>query len=627
VTEFYDGIPLGVSPFGITAGPDGNVWFTEYDGDAVGRITPDGVVTEFFEDIPLGSGPTGITTGPDGNLWFTEYDAGRIGRMTPAGVVTEFDEGVTPGSSPRSIVAGPDGNLWYTDTNGRRIGKITTAGVVTEYDVDSGFGGGPQTIAVGSDGNLWFTEFANGFGRMTTAGAFTRFPGNYGSEGLAAGPDDNLWVTGYFGPIQRITTAGVVTGTFPLPPYVSATAITTGPDGNLWFADNADSSIGRITPAGQVVIVTTGVSVDSGPRDITAGPDGNLWFTEQTADQIGRITPTIEAPVLTTGDAAAITATTAALTGTVDAKSLDTDVRFEYGTTSAYGSATAVQSVSAPSATPVSAAVTNLLPSTTYHFRLIALSGGGDATSPDRAFTTLATPPAPQPPPCSNGRDDDRDGFADTADPRCHSDGDARNGASYLPLTGTEQPVDDPLLVCSAKGIALTSAELVSQRRRVRVRGVAGAAQAGKRVAIYAAARRVAAARVGSDGSFAVTFGAPRRNPAGGRYEARLGSRRSQSIAVQRRLAGVRLTVSGATVTLSGRTIARRPRSVELLGRAGGCGAFARLAITRVRSNGTFTLTAAASTGVDIAAYRVRVAASGAAGARESTAPRSIALR
>jgi len=61
----------GVGPTSITTGPDGNLWFTEYEGDNIGRITPNGTITEF--PIPTaGSQPFGITTGPDGNLWFTE---------------------------------------------------------------------------------------------------------------------------------------------------------------------------------------------------------------------------------------------------------------------------------------------------------------------------------------------------------------------------------------------------------------------------------------------------------------------------------------------------------------------------------------------------------------------------
>jgi streptogramin lyase len=628
VTEFFDGVSLGSSPFDIAAGPDGNLWFTESEADQVGRITPSGEVTEFSDGIELGSGPTGITAGPDGNMWFTEYDAGRIARITPAGDVTEFDDGITAGSSPRDIVAGPDGNLWYTDTNGRRIGRITTAGVVTEFSVDSGVGGGPQSIAVGADGNLWFTEFANGLGRMTTGFSFTRFPGSFGAEGIATGADGNLWVTGYFGPIQRITTSGVVTGTFTLPSYVSPEGIAAGPDGNLWFTDSADDSIGRITPAGDVILVTTGVSLGSDPRDITAGPDGNLWFTEQTAAQIGRITPSIDPPTVTIDDATSITATTAALNGSVDTKSLDGSVRFDYGTTDAYGSQTPAQFASVPAATPVSAALTGLQPATTYHYRLVATSDGGDAQSPDRTFTTSAQAPPPAPAPaCSNGRDDDRDGSTDGRDPRCHADGDPRNSDSYRPLAASESPRDDPVLACSAKGLAIVAAELVSKPRRVRIRGLADPSLVKRQVGIYLGPRRVGNARVQSDGSFVVTFAVTRGSPAGARYQASLDALRSQTVTPQRRLTGVRLSVKAGRVVLSGSTTGRRPRSVELLGRAGGCGAFARLATARVSSSGAFRLTAAAPTTVDIATYRVRIAATGAAGAREATAPRAIRLR
>ena len=50
---------------------------------------PPGTITEF--SIPTaGSNPYDITAGPDGNLWFTEHDANKIGRITPSGAVTEF---------------------------------------------------------------------------------------------------------------------------------------------------------------------------------------------------------------------------------------------------------------------------------------------------------------------------------------------------------------------------------------------------------------------------------------------------------------------------------------------------------------------------------------------------------
>jgi hypothetical protein len=128
------------------------------------------------------------------------------------------------------------------------------------------------------------------------------------------------------------------------------------------------------------------------------------------------------------------------------------------------------------------------------------------------------------------------------------------------------------------------------------------------------------------DGSFTATLAPARRDAARVRYQARLGTRRSQSIAAQRRFAGLRLAVTDRRVVLSGRTVGRRPRSVDLLGRAGGCGTFKRLATVRVRRDGRFSLSAAVFRDLDIATYRVRIAAAGAAGPQEFTPPRAITL-
>jgi hypothetical protein len=121
-----------------------------------------------------GSQPTGITTGPDGNLWFTEFGSSEIGRITPAGLVEEF---VLPaGRGPDSIVSGPDGLLWFTERSGDRIGRINpNAGnhaaiqaSIVEFTVP-GAGSQPTGITTGSDGNLWFTEFGSSeIGRITT---------------------------------------------------------------------------------------------------------------------------------------------------------------------------------------------------------------------------------------------------------------------------------------------------------------------------------------------------------------------------------------------------------------------------------------------------------------------------
>jgi virginiamycin B lyase len=118
------------SPFGIVAGPDGALWFTENGPDDVsepeiGRITTSGHVTTF----PLPVAPSGtlaglsnITTGLDGALWFNGTDG--IGRITIGGQVTEH---LLPAlqSRPAGLAVGSDGALWFYEAGTNQIGRIT----------------------------------------------------------------------------------------------------------------------------------------------------------------------------------------------------------------------------------------------------------------------------------------------------------------------------------------------------------------------------------------------------------------------------------------------------------------------------------------------------------------------
>jgi streptogramin lyase len=288
VTEIA--LSAGSDPYGITAGPDGNLWFTERSFGQVGRVTPDGTVTIFSAGI-TDRGLRGITAGPDGNLWFTEGHGG-IGRITPTGTVTEFP--IPSGGDPYGITVGPDGNLWFTELDGTRIGRITPTGTVTEFSAGISAGSRPYDIVAGPDGNLWFTELrGDRIGRITTTGTVTEFPVTPGSKpyGMTVGPDGALWfVERGADRIGRMTLTGVVTEySAGISPGANPLAIAAGPDGNVWFTEFNGNRVARITPAGVVTefpVVTAG----SQPYGIVAAAD-DLWFTQRAAGRIGRITP------------------------------------------------------------------------------------------------------------------------------------------------------------------------------------------------------------------------------------------------------------------------------------------------------------------------------------------------
>jgi streptogramin lyase len=130
-TEFS--IPTAKSgPFGITAGPDGALWFAENNANKIGRITVAGVVTEF--PIPTAnSAPSGITTGPDGALWFTENGANKIGRLRIVPTATHDFNG-----DGRSDLAWRDtsGNTAMWLMNGAQVSSTAGLGnIATSWSV------------------------------------------------------------------------------------------------------------------------------------------------------------------------------------------------------------------------------------------------------------------------------------------------------------------------------------------------------------------------------------------------------------------------------------------------------------------------------------------------------------
>src|SRR5258708_17786669 len=104
-------------PHEIVAGPDGAMWFTDMQNDAIGRITTNGQARTFSN--PRIALPATIAVGPDGALWFTNVyprvrgaTGGSIGRLTPT---RHFTFSSAPRiQAPYHITVRPDRALRFT---------------------------------------------------------------------------------------------------------------------------------------------------------------------------------------------------------------------------------------------------------------------------------------------------------------------------------------------------------------------------------------------------------------------------------------------------------------------------------------------------------------------------------
>jgi len=303
ITEFTAGITAASAPTAIVRGADGNFWFTEFNKDRIGRITPAGTVTEFI--LPAGSGPLDIVSGPDGKLYFTERFTNRIGRINPqagsnVAIQSSFSDtfatGITAGSGPTSITIGPDSNLWFTEFNIDKVARLTLASsVVTEFGGLSA-GSGPAGITSGPDGAVWFTEAGAGaIGRVTTSGIVTNeflLPvATSDPENIVTAPNGVLYFTETGqDKIGRITTAGTITDK-KLSTGAIPNDITVGTDNALYFTESGLNRIGRLTLGGSLAEFGSGITPGSQPAGITASPNGDIWFTENAGNAIGRLTP------------------------------------------------------------------------------------------------------------------------------------------------------------------------------------------------------------------------------------------------------------------------------------------------------------------------------------------------
>jgi streptogramin lyase len=277
------------SPFGVIRGPDGAIWFCEYNGQRIRRIARDGSLSTYAGTGKRGfagdGGPASeanfnqpheIRFDRDGNLFVADMANQVVRRIdaktqqitTVAGIGGQRGYSGDGGpatlaklSSPHSIQFGPDGRLYICDVSNHAIRRVDLNTGIIETFAGTGKPGvtpdgapiagtplnNPRSLDFDGAGNLWLvTREGNQLFKFDLSSGRIHHIAGTGAAGF----------TGNGGPALEATFRG-------------PKGVAIDREGNVWLADTESHTIRRVDAVGGVVNVIAGTGQKGD------GPDGD----------------------------------------------------------------------------------------------------------------------------------------------------------------------------------------------------------------------------------------------------------------------------------------------------------------------------------------------------------------
>ncbi len=276
------------NPFGVVRGPDGAIWFCEYTGQRVRRVTPDGKIETIAgsgEKGYAGDGgpalkasfnlPHEIRFDANGDLFIVDMSNHAIRKVDmKTKLISTFAGTGEPGyggdggpaskaqfKQPHSIQFGPDGSLYVCDIGNHVIRRIdmktniitTFAGTGKAGDTPDGSPirgtslRGPRSIDFDNRGDLFLaTREGNQVFRLDMQNQTIHHLAGTGKSGFE----------GNGGPAKSAKLKG-------------PKGIAVDREGNVWLADTESHTVRRITKA------TGNLDVIVGDGEKGDGPDGD----------------------------------------------------------------------------------------------------------------------------------------------------------------------------------------------------------------------------------------------------------------------------------------------------------------------------------------------------------------
>ena len=255
----------------------------------VAKVTPSGVLIPIpgYHPTP-GIGDTqviGLALDTVGNVYFAEFAGNRVLKLSPGGVLTVVAGAGAQGFSgdggpatkalldyPYALAVGPSGKVFIADSSNFRIREVTSDGLIVTLAGNgsfqfSGDGGAAATATLGAGslardhaGNLYFSDGLR-VRKITPAGIITTIAGN-GSIGNSG--DNGPAVDATFNDIVGISLDGA---------------------GNLFLGDGLNGNIRKVTPNGTVTTLANNLDV----WDVASDATGNVYVTELFEHKMVRV--------------------------------------------------------------------------------------------------------------------------------------------------------------------------------------------------------------------------------------------------------------------------------------------------------------------------------------------------
>ena len=241
-----------------------------------------------------------------GNTYIADYFNHRVRMVDPYGVITTVVGNGTSGYSgdggpataaaltyPAALALDAAGNLYISDYGNAHIRKVNTSGIISNFAGSGGSGalgdGGPATaavivgpwgLAIDTAGNVYVGQYAGGnrIRKISTSGIITTYAGT--------------GVPGFSGDGWMATAANLN----------SVSNLTFDQYGNLYFGDESNQRVRKISPTGIITTVagcgTLGYGGDGGPataaflyRPVGVAVDaaGNLYIGDEYNNRVRRV--------------------------------------------------------------------------------------------------------------------------------------------------------------------------------------------------------------------------------------------------------------------------------------------------------------------------------------------------